>query len=73
MHWQEVAAQQQAAVVQAAQGEFVVIRDAGEVARKRSKVVAEGAHQAQAIVDFDYTLTRCTAVEIQIQLRSVPA
>eukprot|EP00953_Heterococcus_sp_UTEX-ZZ885_P018459 10310-Heterococcus_DN1.PRE.1 len=58
MSWKDVAAQQQASVVQAAQGEFIVIRDATEVARKRSKVVAEGAHQAQAIVDFDYTLTR---------------
>jgi hypothetical protein len=61
MRWQEVAAEQQASVVQAAQGEFIVIRDASEVQRKRSKLVAEGAHQAQAIVDFDYTLTRYVA------------
>jgi hypothetical protein len=63
MSWQEVAAEHQASVVQAAQGDFIVIRDASEVERKRSKVVAEGAHQAQAIVDFDYTLTRCAAVQ----------
>jgi hypothetical protein len=61
MHWQQVAAEQQASVVQAAQGEFIVIRDASEVQLKRSKIVAEGGHQAQAIVDFDYTLTRYAA------------